>query len=41
MVPMYSVSKFGVVGLVRSMAGVLGKVGIQINGLAPGVIGMK
>ena len=41
MAPMYSISKCGVIGLVRSMAGVLGKVGIQINGLAPALVGTK
>ncbi|GAB1317219.1 15-hydroxyprostaglandin dehydrogenase [NAD(+)] [Madurella fahalii] len=36
--PLYAASKFGVVGLVRSMARVVGKVGIQINALAPAVL---
>lgn len=40
MAPMYSVSKFGVVGLARAMADMLGEKGIQINALAPGVLGM-
>lgn len=39
MAPMYSVSKFGVVGLARAMADTLGEKGIQINALAPGVLG--
>lgn len=37
--PLYAASKFGVVGLVRSMARVLEKAGIQINALAPAVLG--
>jgi NAD(P)-dependent dehydrogenase (short-subunit alcohol dehydrogenase family) len=38
--PLYAASKFGVVGLVRSTARVVEKAGIQINALAPAVLGM-
>ncbi len=37
--PLYAASKFGVVGLVRSTARVVEKAGIQINALAPAVLG--
>lgn len=37
--PLYAASKFGVVGLVRSMARVIEKARIQINALAPAVLG--
>jgi NAD(P)-dependent dehydrogenase (short-subunit alcohol dehydrogenase family) len=37
--PLYATSKFGVVGLVRALGGPLQQHGIQINGLAPAVIG--
>jgi NAD(P)-dependent dehydrogenase (short-subunit alcohol dehydrogenase family) len=37
--PLYSTSKFGVVGLVRSLAYMLSKAKIQINALAPSLIG--
>jgi NAD(P)-dependent dehydrogenase (short-subunit alcohol dehydrogenase family) len=37
--PMYAASKFGVVGTVRSLARPLLQEGIQINALAPAVIG--
>jgi NAD(P)-dependent dehydrogenase (short-subunit alcohol dehydrogenase family) len=36
---LYAASKFGVVGLVRSTARVLEKANIQINALAPAVLG--
>lgn len=38
--PLYAASKFGVVGLVRSTAKVIEKADIQINALAPAVLGM-
>lgn len=38
--PLYAASKFGIVGLVRSLARPLEKVAIQINALAPAVLGM-
>jgi len=38
--PIYAASKFGVVGLVRSLARPLEKQAIQINALAPAVLGM-
>ena len=38
--PLYAASKFGVVGLVRSLARPLEKEAIQINALAPAVLGM-
>lgn len=38
--PLYAASKFGVVGLVRSTARVIEKAGMQINALAPAVLGM-
>ncbi len=38
--PLYAASKFGVVGLVRSTARVVEKAHIQINALAPAVLGM-
>lgn len=37
--PLYAASKFGVVGLVRSTARVVEKANIQINALAPAVLG--
>jgi NAD(P)-dependent dehydrogenase (short-subunit alcohol dehydrogenase family) len=37
--PIYAASKFGVVGLVRSLARQLEKEQIQINALAPAVLG--
>jgi NAD(P)-dependent dehydrogenase (short-subunit alcohol dehydrogenase family) len=37
--PLYSATKFGVVGLVRSLAKMLSKARIQINALAPSLIG--
>lgn len=37
--PIYAASKFGVNGLVRSMARPLAKEAIQINALAPAVLG--
>lgn len=37
--PLYATSKYGVIGLVRSLAGPLKQHGIQINGLAPAVLG--
>jgi NAD(P)-dependent dehydrogenase (short-subunit alcohol dehydrogenase family) len=37
--PLYSVSKAGVINLVRSMAPVLDRASIQINALAPNLIG--
>lgn len=37
--PLYSMSKAGVINLVRSMAPVLAKASIQINALAPNLIG--
>ena len=37
--PLYSASKFGVVGLVRSLAEKLSASKIQINALAPSLIG--
>lgn len=37
--PLYATSKFGVIGLVRSLAFPLQRHGIQINGLAPAVLG--
>ena len=40
MAPLYGVSKAGVVNLVRSLGPVLEKVNIQINALAPAVLGM-
>ncbi|RYP48887.1 hypothetical protein DL768_005311 [Monosporascus sp. mg162] len=36
--PLYAVSKFGIVGLVRSLARPLESAGIQINALAPAVL---
>ncbi|KAK0611270.1 hypothetical protein B0T14DRAFT_324519 [Immersiella caudata] len=36
--PLYSATKFGVVGLVRSLANILSKAKIQINALAPSLI---
>ncbi|KAI1344425.1 putative short chain dehydrogenase/reductase [Xylariaceae sp. FL0016] len=36
--PLYATSKFGVVGLVRSLAPVIGRVQVQINALAPAVL---
>lgn len=39
MAPIYSATKHGVIGLVRSLAPQLGKEQIQINALAPAVIG--
>ncbi|CAJ2508983.1 Uu.00g140090.m01.CDS01 [Anthostomella pinea] len=36
--PLYAASKFGVIGLVRSLGPVLGRQGIQINALAPAVL---
>ena len=41
MAPLYATSKFGVVGLVRSLAKRLLKSKIQINALAPAVLGMN
>jgi NAD(P)-dependent dehydrogenase (short-subunit alcohol dehydrogenase family) len=38
--PLYATSKFGVVGLVRSTARLVEKANIQINALAPAVLGM-
>ncbi|KAK1830509.1 hypothetical protein QBC39DRAFT_372760 [Podospora conica] len=38
MAPLYSASKFGIIGLARSMYEVLGEKGIQINALAPGFL---
>ena len=38
--PLYATSKYGVIGLVRSLAAPLEQHGIQINGLAPAVLGM-
>ena len=40
MAPVYSATKHGVIGLVRSMERPLGLKGIRINALAPSVIGM-
>ncbi len=37
--PLYATSKAGVIGLVRALGRPLQKVGIQINALAPAVIG--
>lgn len=37
--PIYATSKFGIVGLVRSLARPLGKEAVQINALAPAVLG--
>jgi NAD(P)-dependent dehydrogenase (short-subunit alcohol dehydrogenase family) len=37
--PLYAASKFGVVGLVRSTARVIEKANLQINALAPAVLG--
>ncbi len=37
--PLYATSKFGVIGLVRSTARVIEKSKIQINALAPAVLG--
>ena len=37
--PIYAASKFGVVGLVRSLARPLEREAIQINALAPAVLG--
>ena len=37
--PIYAATKFGVIGLVRSLARQLEKEKIQINGLAPAVLG--
>ncbi len=37
--PLYSASKAGVIGLVRSMARPLERANIQINALAPAVVG--
>ena len=39
--PLYATSKFGVIGLVRSLALPLQRHGIQINGLAPAVLGKR
>lgn len=41
MAPIYSAAKHGVIGLVRSLATRLEKEQIQINALAPAVIGMS
>ncbi len=38
--PLYAASKFGVIGLVRALARPLEKESIQINALAPAVLGM-
>ena len=38
--PLYSAAKSGIIGLVRSMAIRLKEPKIQINALAPGVLGM-
>jgi NAD(P)-dependent dehydrogenase (short-subunit alcohol dehydrogenase family) len=37
--PLYAASKFGVVGLVRSTARVIERANLQINALAPAVLG--
>jgi NAD(P)-dependent dehydrogenase (short-subunit alcohol dehydrogenase family) len=39
MAPLYAATKAGVIGLVRSLARPLGQADIQINALAPSVIG--
>ena len=39
--PLYAASKFGVVGFVRSLARPLEREAIQINALAPAVLGMS
>ena len=39
--PLYATSKYGVVGLVRSLAKPLQHHGIQINALAPAVLGSQ
>lgn len=41
MAPVYSATKHGVIGLVRSLAPKLEREQIQINALAPAVIGMS
>jgi NAD(P)-dependent dehydrogenase (short-subunit alcohol dehydrogenase family) len=38
--PLYAASKSGVIGLVRGLAKQLEKLSIQINGLAPAVLGV-
>lgn len=38
--PLYAASKFGVVGLVRSTARIIAQANMQINALAPAVLGM-
>lgn len=40
MAPLYAATKFGVIGLVRSLERVIAKANIQINALAPAVLGM-
>ncbi len=37
--PLYAASKAGVIGLVRALARPLERIGIQINALAPAVLG--
>lgn len=41
MAPLYAATKFGVVGLVRSLERVIAKANIQINALAPAVLGVS